>query len=123
MKEKTKEPIPLVVINHNEDQRTEIFMLDEGDKMAWNSSTNYDRYMSGPSLVFKKEGFGTEINEHYVNDFEAWQWIDMMMQLGVKYLDENPDFNIMKYRKETIQKREKYKEMKHVSIFKNKKVD
>lgn len=121
MKEKTSEPKPVVRIEHNgENDYTEIYVLDKGDSMAWNQSTNYDHHMSGPSLVFKRvTRNGTEISEHYVNDHDAWLWIDKMMRLGSKYLEENPDFNGWEFGDELKKERAEYKP--HVSHFKNKK--
>jgi hypothetical protein len=119
METKTSKPTPLVVIDHKNKQQTKIFMLDEGDSYPMNTSTNYDHRYFGPSLVFKNEGRGNQSSEHYVNDFEAWEYIDQMMQLGKKYLDEHPDFNMIEFRQEIQKRREKYKEMEEKSFLKD----
>lgn len=118
MKEKTREPIPMVRLEYNKHDTMEIFMLDEGDSMAWNTSTNYDHHMSGPSLVFVRRNHGTQTTEHHVNDFKQWHYIDKMMRLGMKYLEENPDFDMRAYDEELREIRKQYKP--HVSFHKNK---
>jgi len=118
MKDRITEPKPLAKVDlHN----LEYYVLDEDDLMAWNSSTNYDHRMKGPSLVRKGTDpnfFGTDLQEFYVNDPDAWEYIDAMMQLGAKHLEENPDFNFRDWRKKIREAREDYEP--HVSMHKKK---
>jgi len=119
MKDRITEPKPLAKVDlHN----LEYYVLDEDDLMAWNSSTNYDHRMKGPSLVRKgtDPNFGTELQEFYVNDPDAWEYIDAMMQLGAKHLEENPDFNFRDWRKKIREAREDYEP--HVSMHKKKRI-
>lgn len=124
MKEKTNEPIPLVRIEHSEHNVTEIFVLDEGDSMAWNSSTNYDHHMRGPSLVTKNTHSGSDIREYHVNDPEAWKWINHMMRMGKKYLEwaeGAEDFDAYEAKKESDRLlKEEYPKHRHVSMHKEK---
>lgn len=114
MEEKTGSPKPMVVLKHK-DTKTKIFALDEGDSYPANTSTNYDHRYFGPSLVIKTEGHGHQSIEYYVNDFQAWEWIDQMMNLGMKYLEENPDFDQIKFKQEFAKRRENYKkETSHI---------
>lgn len=48
MKEKTNEPIPVIVVDNDESIQ------------------------------------GTSTVEYYVNDFDAWEYIDRLVQLGIK---------------------------------------
>ena len=98
MKHKTSEPKPLAILQHSKTVKTEIYVLDEGDLMSMNSSTNYDHKYKGPSIITKDSNSKNEYkNEYYVNDPHIWYWIESLMRLGIKYLDEHPDFNSLKF--------------------------
>lgn len=109
MEKKTHEPKPMVVIDFKNNRKLKIFILDEGDSFAMNTSTNYDHRYKGPSLIFANTGRGFQSSEHYVNNFEEWHYIDKMMQLGRKYLDEHPDFDMQAFDKKIKERRSKYK--------------
>jgi len=118
MKEKTNEPKPLAVLTHEKGVVDEIYVLDEGDSMAWNMSTNYDHHMEGASLVLRRLSGMEEKHEYYVNDPRIWHWMESLMRLGIKYIKEHPDENVFVLQEEIKQEYEKRKP--YVSMHKKK---
>jgi len=88
MKEKTREPKPVASLEWDGEVHTWYYMLDEGDSMAWNTSTNYDHHMSGPSLV-RAKAIGVDLHEMYVNDPDAWLHLHALIRWGCKYMQEH----------------------------------
>ena len=120
MKKKTGEPKPLAILKYSEDITDEIYVLDEGDWMAWNTSTNYDHHMQGPSIVIRKisQTGGHEKYEHYVNNPDTWHWIESLMRLGLRYMTEHSDHDSHKFIEEI--KKEYESRNPYKSLHKNK---
>lgn len=90
----------------------EWFVLGENDSMPMNSSTNHDHHYQGSGLiVIKKNGMKSQ-HETYVNDRGMWLYLERMVRLGQRYMDENPDFNVYDFDdklREEYEKREPIK--------------
>lgn len=98
---------------------TNVYVLGVNDALAWNTSTNYDYYMNGASLVFENNSHGQTTNEFEVNDFERWALIDFLVHLGWKAADNLPGDSFAILKKEFEEKRRERKE--RVSIHADKK--
>jgi len=65
-----------------------IYVLDEGESLPMNSSTNYDHHYEGSAMIaVQKNQMHTNRHESWANDFEAWSNVDFLVNMGLKYLD------------------------------------
>lgn len=112
MKTEIYEPKPSAVLKHRNDVTTEIYVLDEKDSMAMNSSSNYDYHYEGPGIVIITRSNGMIFkDEHFVNDPDLWLWFEALMRLGLEYLKEFKGFDFGTYKsnlKDIIEKRKPY---------------
>ena len=96
-----KSELKAQVVIPRENGVIELYVLDENDSMPTNTSTNYDHHYEGSGLVYVDKSNGLfEQSETYVDDKHTWEWIEKMMRLGFKYLEQNPQFNMTKFEDE-----------------------
>lgn len=91
---------PCILVKTGETEQR-IWILLEGDSVSMNTSTNYDHRSEGPGMFMESQSTcGTNWIEGYSDDSQIWDWINGMVNLGMRYIEENPTADIRAMRQE-----------------------
>lgn len=84
----------------------EVFLLDEGESLPMNSSTNYDHHYFGSGMIIiNHTKMNTVRNESWANDFEAWDMFDWLINLGCEKLEGMTQEEVDNHKEAFIEKR------------------
>lgn len=115
MEEKTNRPKPSMILRHQDGKTTKVYVLDEGDSMPMNSSTNYDHHYQGAGIITVTEHRGrTYQSEYHVNDPNFWKWINSLANAGISVIKDMGSGEWNKFRKEQNDFIDKYPAIKSI---------